>query len=92
MEACSLFENISGGYIFYIMRFFARFIGTLLQNILLSFATSQDVGIVPKSTSPQRIRDNVDCLKLKLTQEELKKLNSIDKDQHYIRTTPWLVV
>ncbi|KAH7718933.1 oxidoreductase [Aphelenchoides avenae] len=62
------------------------------QNILLSFATSQDVGIVPKSTSPQRIRDNVDCLKLKLTQEELKKLNSIDKDQHYIRTTPWLVV
>ncbi|KAH7717027.1 oxidoreductasealdo/keto reductase family protein [Aphelenchoides avenae] len=61
------------------------------QNVLLSFATSQNVGIVPKSTSPQRIRDNIDCLKLKLTQEELKKLHNIDKDQHYIRTTPWLV-
>jgi diketogulonate reductase-like aldo/keto reductase len=58
---------------------------------LLAFATSQSVGIVPKSTSPERIRDNFRVLDLKLTEEDLKRLNSIDKDGHYIRCTGWLV-
>ncbi len=61
------------------------------QTILLSFATSQRVGIVPKSEHPERIKANLDCLNVKLTAEELAQLNSIDKDVNYIRTKPWLV-
>lgn len=62
-----------------------------MQQILLSYATSQKIGIVPKSTNPDRIRENIKCLELVLPDEDLKRLNSIEKDQHYIRCTPWLV-
>ncbi|KAI1715736.1 aldo/keto reductase family domain-containing protein [Ditylenchus destructor] len=64
---------------------------TTPQIVLLSFATSQNVGVVPKSENPDRIRDNLKCLELHLTSEEIQELNSIDKDQHYIRCTGWLV-
>ncbi|KAI6187114.1 Aldo-ket-red domain-containing protein [Aphelenchoides besseyi] len=61
------------------------------QQILLAFATNQSIGIVPKSTTPERIRNNWKVLEVTLNEEDLKRLNSIDKDQHYIRCTPWLV-
>ncbi|KAH7729448.1 oxidoreductase [Aphelenchoides avenae] len=64
---------------------------TTAQQVLLSFATTQKVGIVPKSTNPERIRENIKCLQLVLSDEDIARLNSIDKDQHYIRCTPWLV-
>jgi diketogulonate reductase-like aldo/keto reductase len=65
--------------------------GTSVGTILLSFATSQGVGVVPKSENPERIKENLQCLNVKLTKEELDELNSIPKDVHYIRTTGWLV-
>jgi diketogulonate reductase-like aldo/keto reductase len=64
---------------------------TSAQQILLSYALSQSVGIVPKSTSPERIHDNFQVLNLRLNEEDLNRLNSIDKDGHYIRCTGWLV-
>lgn len=64
---------------------------TTVERVLLSFATSQRVGIVPKSTNPQRIADNFSVLELKLAPEDVQQLNSIDVDQHYIRCTGWLV-
>ncbi|KAI6234618.1 Aldo keto reductase domain containing protein [Aphelenchoides fujianensis] len=64
---------------------------TSVEQILLSFATSQGIGIVPKSTTPARIASNFQVLELKLDDEELKRLNSIDKNGHYIRCTGWLV-
>jgi len=68
----------------------AKKYNTTPQTILLSFATSQGVGIVPKSLSSERIRDNFHCLDVTLSREEIDKLNSIDVDQHYIRCTGWL--
>jgi len=64
---------------------------TSVGTILLSFATSQRVGIVPKSENPDRIRDNLECLRVPLSPEEVRELNSIEKDGNYIRTTGWLV-
>jgi len=64
---------------------------TTPQIILLAFATSQGVGVVPKSESPERIRDNFKCLDVHLSAEDVQKLNSIEKDHNYIRTTGWLV-
>ncbi|KAI6214074.1 Aldo-ket-red domain-containing protein [Aphelenchoides besseyi] len=61
------------------------------KQILLAFATNQSVGIVPKSTTPERIHNNWKVLEITLDKEDLKQLNSIDKKQHYIRCTPWLV-
>lgn len=64
---------------------------TSAQQILLAFATCQSVGIVPKSESPERIRDNFKVSELKIAEEDLQRLNSIDKDTNYIRCTGWLV-
>lgn len=62
-----------------------------IRLVLLSFSALQNVGIVPKSTSPQRIRDNTDCLNEQLTDDHVKQLTSIDKARCF-RITPWLVV
>jgi diketogulonate reductase-like aldo/keto reductase len=67
------------------------FYNSYIQLILLSFATSQGVGVVPKSVDPERIRNNFKCLDIQLSTEDVGKLNSIDKDHNYIRTTGWLV-
>uniref|UniRef100_A0A914ICZ4 NADP-dependent oxidoreductase domain-containing protein n=1 Tax=Globodera rostochiensis TaxID=31243 RepID=A0A914ICZ4_GLORO len=65
---------------------------TTPQNVLLSFATSQGVGVVPKSTNPQRIHANFECLQLKLSTDDIRKLCSIPERGNYIRNTPWLVL
>lgn len=64
---------------------------TTVQLLLLAYATSQGVGIVPKSENPERIKENFTCLQIQLSKEDIDRLNSVPKDQHYIRTTGWLV-
>jgi len=53
---------------------------TSVPNILLSFATSQRVGVIPKSENPQRIRDNLQCFDVHLSKEDIMEINSIPKD------------
>lgn len=65
---------------------------TTVEETLLAFATSQGVGIVPKSTNPERIAKNFNAFNVKLNQNEIDELNSINVDSHYIRCTGWLVV
>ncbi|CAD5227405.1 unnamed protein product [Bursaphelenchus xylophilus] len=69
----------------------AKKYNTTIEQVLLSFATSQNVGIVPKSTNPERIEANFKVINFKLSPEDIEQLNSINVDQHYIRCTGWLV-
>ncbi|KAH7721962.1 oxidoreductase [Aphelenchoides avenae] len=65
---------------------------TTPQLLLLSFATSQRIGVIPKSSDPVRIRENYSCLKLRLTDEDIQRLCGCNKNRNYInRTTGWLV-
>ncbi|XGW25567.1 hypothetical protein V3C99_006736 [Haemonchus contortus] len=65
---------------------------TTVPIILLSFALSQGVGIVPKSTSPQRIKENLEVTNLQLSEEEIELLHKLNRDQHYIRCYGWRVL
>ncbi|PIO67736.1 oxidoreductase, aldo/keto reductase family protein [Teladorsagia circumcincta] len=58
---------------------------TSVPIVLLSFALSQGVGIVPKSTNPQRIKDNLEVTNFHLNEDEIESLHKLDRNQHYIR-------
>lgn len=64
---------------------------TTVPLVLLAWAIRQDVGIVPKSVTPARIAENFKVINVQLTSEEIESLSRLNKDQHYIRCTGWLV-
>ncbi|ULT88296.1 hypothetical protein L3Y34_007472 [Caenorhabditis briggsae] len=64
---------------------------TTVPLVLLAWALRQDVGIVPKSVTPARIAENFKVIDVKLSPEDIKSLAALDKGQHYIRCTGWLV-
>uniref|UniRef100_A0AC35U686 Aldo_ket_red domain-containing protein n=1 Tax=Rhabditophanes sp. KR3021 TaxID=114890 RepID=A0AC35U686_9BILA len=59
--------------------------------LLLAFAVCQNVGIIPKSSSPARIKENFKVVDVKISKEDIRKLMDLDTGKHYIRCTPWLV-
>ncbi|KAJ1352693.1 hypothetical protein KIN20_009095 [Parelaphostrongylus tenuis] len=65
---------------------------TTVPMILLSWALSQGVGIIPKSATPERIVDNFKVTELKLSEEEIESLHKLNRDQHYIRCYGWRVL
>ncbi|KAL6738480.1 hypothetical protein Aduo_012024 [Ancylostoma duodenale] len=64
---------------------------TSVPLVLLSWALSQGVGIVPKSATPQRIIDNLEVTNLTLDEDEIESLHKLNRDQHYIRCYGWRV-
>ncbi|EGT57779.1 hypothetical protein CAEBREN_01723 [Caenorhabditis brenneri] len=64
---------------------------TSVPLVLLAWALRQNVGIVPKSVTPSRIIDNFKVKDVELSPEEIQSLTALDRGQHYIRCTGWLV-
>ena len=62
-----------------------------LWAILLSYAISQSVGVIPKSANPERIRQNLDCLKVTLNKDDIAILESNKVDTSYAGNAGWLV-
>ncbi|KAJ1348428.1 hypothetical protein KIN20_003727 [Parelaphostrongylus tenuis] len=60
--------------------------------ILLSWALSQGVGIIPKLATPERIVENFKVTELKLSEEKIESLHKFNRDQHYIRSYGWRVL
>ncbi|TKR88489.1 hypothetical protein L596_012722 [Steinernema carpocapsae] len=65
---------------------------TTVELVLLAFAYCQNVGIVPKSTNPERVAGNMTVVDIKLSEAEIEALNGLNKNQHYIRCTGWEVL
>lgn len=57
----------------------------------MSYATSQGIGVVPRSMNPKHIEQNFNCFKLKLTQDEIKELDKLEKKNHKPPTTSCVV-
>ena len=49
--------------------------------VLLAYALVQGIGILPKSVTPSRIRENIQVVNVKLTNEEIAKLTALDRNQ-----------
>ncbi|KAL3982345.1 Aldo/keto reductase family protein [Acanthocheilonema viteae] len=61
------------------------------QLVLLAWALSLGIGIIPKSSNPERVIDNFKVVELKLTEEEIERITQLDRNKNYIRCDGWNV-
>jgi len=62
------------------------------QVILLAWPVNLGVGIVPKSSNPERIAGNMEAAELTLTEEEMTSLSLLDRGKNYVWCEPWNVL
>jgi diketogulonate reductase-like aldo/keto reductase len=61
--------------------------------ILLAFPLVQGIAIVPKSSTPSRIRENIGVVNVKLTKDDVNKLTALNINRNTEpRTTGWKVL
>uniref|UniRef100_A0A914WV69 NADP-dependent oxidoreductase domain-containing protein n=1 Tax=Plectus sambesii TaxID=2011161 RepID=A0A914WV69_9BILA len=65
---------------------------TSVNIVLLAFALSQGVGIVPKSANPTRIRENICAVNVQLSDQEIAQLTALDKNKNYTHCDGWNVL
>ena len=52
-------------------------------QILLRWAVQQGIGVIPKSTKPEHIRNNIDIFSFSLEDSDISRLNTLDTQHHY---------
>lgn len=62
-------------------------------NALLRFLTQKGIAVIPRSTQPQHIRENIALFDFALTETEIAQLSALDKKEPFIGRpeTPELV-
>ena len=63
-----------------------------IPQLLLAFAYCQKVGVIPKSSNPERVESNMQMVDVKLTKEEVEKLNMLNQDYPYSPCSGWNVL
>jgi len=66
-----------------------------ISNILLAWPLSLGFGVIPKSASPDRIRENFKAINIKLSEEEVEKIWGLHKNITYALIgvcKPWEVI
>lgn len=56
--------------------------GVTPARILLRWAVQQGVGVIPKSTNPDHIRNNIDIFSFTLSDQEMVSLDQLDTQSH----------
>lgn len=51
------------------------------SQILLRHLVQQGIIVIPKSAHPDRIKTNIDVFDLELSEEDMEKLNGLDKGE-----------
>ncbi|EAU81725.1 D-xylose reductase [Coprinopsis cinerea okayama7 len=52
-------------------------------QVLLRWATQRGLAVIPKSNSPQRLKENLEHTNFDLTEEEIKQITSLNKDLRF---------
>lgn len=53
-------------------------------QILIKWAVERDTAVIPKSTNPGRIKENLDSAKIRLDEEDLSEIKSLDQHYRYL--------
>lgn len=48
-------------------------------QVLLRWATQRGITVIPKSSNPQRLKENLDNTSLDLTDDEIKSISALDR-------------
>ncbi|KAK2144236.1 hypothetical protein LSH36_776g02440 [Paralvinella palmiformis] len=52
-------------------------------QVLLRWSVQQNIGVIPKSTNPDHIRENISISDFELTEEEIGQLSGLNKNKHF---------
>jgi len=58
-------------------------------QVLISWSAYRDIAVIPKSTNPGRIRENVESAKVELNQEDMDRIAELDQHFRYIDGSVW---
>ncbi|WP_417444870.1 aldo/keto reductase [Joostella sp.] len=56
-------------------------------QVLISWHLSRGTSVIPKSTNPKRIKENLDSYKIELTEKDLQQIKTLDKGYRYVDAT-----
>ncbi|GFN83434.1 alcohol dehydrogenase [NADP(+)] [Plakobranchus ocellatus] len=52
-------------------------------QVLLRWAVQQQIGVLPKSTNPSHIAENIDVFSFSLSEDQMAQLSGLDQQTHY---------
>ena len=52
-------------------------------QVLLAWGIAQDTVVIPKSTNIERLQDNLDAINIKLTKEDITRINTLEKHHRF---------
>lgn len=58
--------------------------GVDVGQVLIAWALSRGTSVIPKSVTPSRVESNFKAKDVQLTQEEISKLEGLDKHQRFV--------
>ena len=58
-------------------------------QVLIKWCIHRGLSVIPKSTNSERIAENIDVFALNLTDEDMEKLDALNKDQRYVDPSGW---
>ncbi|KAJ5077845.1 aldo-keto reductase [Anaeramoeba ignava] len=53
-------------------------------QILIKWSIQRGNVVIPKAVKPEHIKDNFECLKVKLTEEDMKQIATLDRNFHFV--------
>lgn len=63
--------------------------GATPAQVLLAWAFQRGTAAIPKSTTSQHIRENLDAVNLTLTEEDLENISDLDRGRRYVAGRIW---
>lgn len=58
-------------------------------QIILNWGMAHDMVVIPKSVTPTRIKENIGALDFELSVEEVKSIDTLNRDYRYIIPSSW---
>lgn len=60
-------------------------------QLLISWAIHRDTVVIPKSVSPERIKQNLDALDVCLSQDDMTEIEELNRNRRYVNGSFWVM-
>jgi alcohol dehydrogenase (NADP+) len=60
-------------------------------QVLISWALHRDTVVIPKSTTPAHIRENLAATELELTDDDMEAIAALDQGYRYVSVEDWTI-
>jgi alcohol dehydrogenase (NADP+) len=58
-------------------------------QVVLAWGIQSGAPVIPKSTNPKRIQENLEAVKLSLDDQDMEKIKQLDRHRRYMQGTVW---